>query len=221
MDLALFDLDHTLLPLDSDTEWGRFLARLRVVDPEHQEREHSRFYSEYVAGTLDIFEFLEFQLAPLAANPRETLDAWHDRFMEEVIAPAILPSATELLDRHRERGDVVAIVTATNDFVTGPIARRLGVEHLIATNVEVVDGRCTGRVAGLPNYREGKVARTEQWLRSIGRDWDSFGRTWFYSDSANDIPLLSRVTNPIATNPDERLAAHARERGWTVLELFE
>lgn len=221
MQLALFDLDHTLLPLDSDTEWGRFLGRIGVLDREHQEREHARFYREYVAGTMDIAEFLAFQLAPLAAHPPAELDGWHARFMDEVIVPSIRPAATSLLERHRARGDLCAIVTATNEFVTAPIARRLGVEHLVATGVETLDGRYTGRPRGTPNYREGKIERTGQWLASQGRRWEDFERTWFYSDSANDIPLMSRVTDPVATNPDARLAAHAQARGWPVLHLFE
>lgn len=221
MHLALFDLDNTLLPLDSDYEWGRFLGRLGAVDADAYQRENDRFYREYVAGTMDIGEFLAFCLAPLAAHPAEQLDAWHRRYMDEVIRPALRPQARALVDSHRERGDLCAIVTATNAFVTGPIAREFGIEHLIATDVERVDGRITGRPAGTPTYREGKISRTEQWLQSLGHRWDGFERSWFYSDSANDIPLLSRVTDPVATNPDARLAAHARERGWQVLQLFK
>lgn len=221
MHLALFDLDNTLLPLDSDYEWGRFLGRLGAVDADAYQRENDRFYREYVAGTMDIGEFLAFCLAPLAAHPAEQLDDWHRRYMDEVIRPALRPQARALVDSHRERGDLCAIVTATNAFVTGPIAREFGIEHLIATDVERVDGRITGRPAGTPTYREGKISRTEQWLQSLGHRWDGFERSWFYSDSANDIPLLSRVTDPVATNPDARLAAHARERGWQVLQLFK
>jgi HAD superfamily hydrolase (TIGR01490 family) len=221
MHLALFDLDNTLLPLDSDYEWGRFLGRLGAVDADAYQRENDRFYREYVAGTMDIGEFLAFCLAPLAAHPAEQLDAWHRRYMDEVIRPALRPQARALVESHRERGHLCAIVTATNSFVTGPIAREFGIEHLIATDVERVDGRITGRPAGTPTYREGKIARTEQWLQSLGHHWDGFERSWFYSDSANDIPLLSRVTDPVATNPDVRLAAHAQERGWQVLRLFQ
>ena len=221
MRLALFDLDNTLLPLDSDYEWGCFLERIGAVDAEFHRSENERFYHQYVAGTLDIQEWLAFQLAPLAAHSCDRLGEWHDRFMQEVILPAIRPQARALLARHRDQGDLCAIITATNEFVTGPIARELGVEHLIATRVECQDGRYTGRSVGTPTFREGKVVRTDEWLNALGHDWRSVERSWFYSDSANDIPLLSRVTDPVATNPDERLAAHARAHGWAVLQLFE
>ncbi len=220
MRLALFDLDNTLLPLDSDYEWGSFLERIGAVDPESHRLENDRFYREYVAGTMDIQAFLDFQLAPLAANSCEQLAAWHDQFMDEVIRPVLRPQARALVARHADQGEVCAIVTATNEFVTGPIARALGVEHLIATRVECQDGRYTGRSVGTPTYREGKIARTEEWLHTMGHDWASVERSWFYSDSANDIPLLSRVSDPVATNPDARLEAHARAQGWPVLRLF-
>lgn len=219
--LALFDLDYTLLPIDSDYEWARFLIRLGVVDGEEYERRNDQFFDQYHAGTLDIHEFLAFQLAPLAAHPRSQLDAWHRQFMDEVIAPAIRPKARALVDGHRERGDLCAIVTATNEFVTAPIARAFGVEHLVATGIEQDAGRYTGRPQGTPSFREGKVRRTDEWLASMGRTWNGFARSYFYSDSVNDIPLLERVTDPVATNPDPRLAALAGERGWPVIRLFE
>jgi HAD superfamily hydrolase (TIGR01490 family) len=219
--LALFDLDYTLLPIDSDYEWARFLIRLGVVDGAEYERRNDLFFEQYHAGTLDIHEFLAFQLAPLAAHPRSQLDAWHRQFMDEVIAPAIRPSARALVDRHRSRGDLCAIVTATNEFVTAPIARAFGVEHLIATGIELLDDRYTGRPRGTPSFREGKVRRTDEWLASLGRDWAGFARSFFYSDSVNDMPLLERVTDPVATNPDPRLTALAGERGWPVIRLFE
>ncbi|MFM1989664.1 MAG: hypothetical protein RJA99_2621 [Pseudomonadota bacterium] len=222
MHLALFDLDHTLLPIDSDYEWSRFLVRLGVLDGEHHERENDRFYRDYQAGTLDIAEFLRFQLAPLAAHPRTTLDAWHRRFMAEVIEPRILPAARELVDRHRARGDLVALVTATNAFVTAPIARAFGIGHLVATGVEVgPDGEFTGRPDGTPSFREGKIVRTGEWLSSLGHRLEGFERSWFYSDSRNDLPLLERVTDPVATNPDDVLHATAIDRGWSVIRLFE
>ncbi len=220
-DLALFDLDYTLLPIDSDYEWARFLIRLGVVDGPEYERRNDRFFAQYQAGTLDIQEFLAFQLAPLAAHPPGQLDAWHARFMDEVILPAIRPAARALVDRHRARGDLCAIVTATNEFVTAPIARAFGVGHLIATGVERRDGRYTGRPHGIPSFRDGKVRRTGDWLAALGRAWDGFPRSYFYSDSVNDLPLLERVTDPVATNPDPRLAALAGERGWPVVRLFE
>lgn len=219
--LALFDLDHTLLPIDSDYEWARFLIRLGVVDGEEYERRNDLFFDQYHAGTLDIHEFLAFQLAPLAAHPRSQLEAWRRRFMDEVIAPAIRPAARALVDGHRERGDLCAIVTATNEFVTAPIARAFGVEHLIATGVEENAGHYTGRPRGTPSFREGKVRRTDEWLASFGHHWNGFARSYFYSDSVNDVPLLERVTDPVATNPDPQLAALARERGWPVIRLFE
>ena len=222
MHLALFDLDHTLLPIDSDYEWSRFLVRTGVLDGESYERENERFFRRYQAGTLDIAEFLEFQLAPLAAHPREVLDGWHRRYMAEVIEPRILPQARELVERHRSRGDLVALVTATNAFVTAPIARAFGIEHLVATGVEQrADGSFTGRPQGTPSFREGKVVRTDEWLASLGHRFDAFRRTWFYSDSRNDLPLLERVSDPVATNPDEVLHATAIERGWPVVRLFE
>ena len=210
MRLALFDLDHTLLPLDSDVQWGEFAVRLGIVDAEHHRSENDRFYQLYQQGRLDIHEYLAFQVTPLGAYACEQLAGWHARFMDEVIRPAIRPQALELVESHRRAGDLCAIVTAT-----------FGVEHLIATELECVDGRYTGRAHGTPSYREGKVVRTTDWLRSLGHDWSAFERSWFYSDSANDIALMSLVTDPVATNPDARLAAHAAERGWRVLNLFE
>ncbi|MGD9944587.1 MAG: HAD family hydrolase [Burkholderiaceae bacterium] len=219
--MALFDLDNTLLPIDSDYEWARFLIRLGLVDEAEYERRNDQFFRQYKDGTLDIHEFLAFQLAPLAAHPRAQLDAWHERFMGEVIAPQIRPQARELVESHRSRGDLCAIVTATNAFVTAPIARAFGIEHLIATTPEAVDGRFTGRSVGVASFREGKVLRTDQWLAELGRPWNSFERSFFYSDSANDLPLLERVSDPVATNPDPRLAAQAEARGWPILRLFE
>lgn len=220
-DLALFDLDCTLLPIDSDYEWARFLVRLGVVDGEEYERRNDVFFRQYQDGTLDIGEFLAFQLAPLAAHPIDVLDRWRARFLEEVIVPTITPAARELVDSHRKRGDLCAIVTATNEYITRPIAHAFGVEHLIATAVESTQGRFTGRPLGTPSFREGKVQRTCEWLASLGRTWDAFPRSWFYSDSVNDVPLLERVSDPVATNPDERLAALAAERGWRIVRLFE
>jgi HAD superfamily hydrolase (TIGR01490 family) len=221
MHLALFDLDHTLLPIDSDYEWSRFLARLGVLDGDDYERENNRFYEQYKAGSLDIAEFLQFQLAPLAAHPRDTLDRWHAQFMTEVITPTISQQARQLVDHHRARGDLVALVTATNAFVTAPIARAFGIDHLVATTLEEAGGQFTGRPQGTPSFREGKVVRTHEWLESIGKRFDGFERSWFYSDSRNDIALLEQVTDPVATNPDPVLHATAITRGWPVLRLFE
>ena len=219
--LALFDLDHTLLPIDSDYEWARFLARIGAIDGPAHNRRNDEFLLQYQAGTLDILEFLEFQLAPLAAHPRDQLDHWHRQYMDEVILPAIRPSARELVARHLDQGDLCAVVTATNEFVTAPIAAEFGIANLIATTVESIDGQFTGRPRGTPSFREGKVTRTRQWLDSLGASLQGFSVSWFYSDSINDLPLLSEVTHPVATNPDDRLARLAGERGWPVLRLFE
>ncbi|WP_186169626.1 HAD family hydrolase [Burkholderia gladioli] len=223
--LALFDLDHTLIPTDSDHEWGRFMIKLGLVDAESFKRQNDRFYADYKAGTLDIHAYLAAALAPLAKHPRAQLDAWHEQYMQEVIRPAMLPAALKLVRRHREAGDLCCIVTATNAFVTRPIADAFGVETLIACEVETVDGHpasdLTGRATGVPSFREGKIARTEAWLASLGKSLADFERSYFYSDSHNDIPLLAKVTDPVATNPDDTLRTHAREQGWRILDLFQ
>jgi HAD superfamily hydrolase (TIGR01490 family) len=219
--LALFDLDHTLLPIDSDYEWARFLGRVGAIDAQAHQSRNEHFMRQYEAGTLDIFEFLEFQLAPLARNDPARLAAWHDQYMNEVIRPAIRDEARALVNRHLEAGDLCALVTATNEFVTAPIAREFGLMHLVATGIESVDGRYTGRPRGTPAFREGKIVCTEGWLADLGLRWDGFEQSWFYSDSANDLPLLSRVSHPVATNPDPRLERVAIERGWSLLRLFE
>lgn len=219
MDLVLFDLDNTLLAGDSDYAWAQFLIEQGVLDGAQYEVRNDEFFRQYKAGTLDIHEFLEFQLAPLAAHPRAQLDRWHTQFMEHKIRPMIGAAARGLVERHRDAGSLCAIVTATNSFVTGPIAREFGVPHLIATEPEEVKGRFTGGVAGLPCYQAGKVTRVEEWLAREGRSFESFTATWFYSDSANDLPLLERVSNPVAVDPDERLRKVATARGWTVLEI--
>jgi HAD superfamily hydrolase (TIGR01490 family) len=219
--LALFDLDHTLLPIDSDYEWARFLCRIGVLDAREHQSRNEHYMRQYEAGTLNILEFLEFQLAPLARHPREALDQWHRQYMAEVIRPAITARARDLVAGHLARGDLCALVTATNEFVTAPIAREFGIEHLVATGIESVQGRFTGRPFGTPSFREGKLTRTDEWLSGLGLAWERFEQTWFYSDSANDIPLLSRVSHPVATNPDARLERVALERGWALLRLFE
>ena len=219
--LALFDLDHTLLPIDSDFEWGDFLARRGIVDAAWFKRRNEEFFAQYQAGTIDMRAFLEFGLAPLAAHERATLDALHADFMREVVMPQIRPAALSLVATHRDAGDLCAIVTATNTFVTGPIARCFGIEHLIGTIAAQVDGRFTGAVRGEPCFREGKATRVTAWIESLGLAWSSFSSTTFYSDSRNDVALLERVAVPVATNPDATLAATAAARGWRILELFE
>jgi HAD superfamily hydrolase (TIGR01490 family) len=215
MRLALFDLDNTLLAGDSDYEWAQYLIDRGVLDRDRYEARNNEFYEQYKAGVLDIYEFLDFQLKPLAQYPRATLDAWHRDFMRERILPIIRAEARALIGRHH--GDTSIIITATNSFVTGPIAHALGVEHLIATVAEERDGRFTGRVAGTPCFREGKIACLQSWLGSRDLALEGFSKSWFYSDSVNDLPLLERVTHPVAVDPDERLESAAREKGWPIL----
>lgn len=222
MQLTLFDLDNTLLPIDSDVSWAQFLVDLKVVNADWYAKRNDYFYAQYCAGTLDIDAFLAFQLAPLAQHPREQLLAWREQFVREVIRPNLQPQAKDLVRQHQDSGDLCAIVTATNSFITGPIAREFGIEHLIATEVEIApDGNFTGRPTGLPSFREGKVTRVEQWLAMQGLGLSDFPVSLFYSDSFNDLPLLARVTVPIAVNPDQRLLNHAQQQGWQVLNLFD
>lgn len=222
MNLALFDLDHTLIPLDSDYEWGQFLVRMGAVDAEAFAKRNADFYAQYQAGTLDPVEYLEFALGTLAQFSRRQLDAWHDQFMDEVIRPAILPQAVDLVKRHQDAADEVAIITATNRFVTEPIARAFGVPNLIAAEPEVTaEGEITGKLLGIPTSGAGKVVHTNEWLAGQGKSLDDFERSFFYSDSQNDIPLLSAVTDPVATNPNALLKAHAKAQGWPILTLFE
>ncbi|RYF00596.1 MAG: HAD family hydrolase [Oxalobacteraceae bacterium] len=219
--LALFDLDHTLLPIDSDYEWGQFLVRHSVVDAVEYGRRNDAFFAQYQAGTLDPVEYLEFALGTLAGFAPATLQRLQADYMAEVIRPAIKPAATALLQRHRDAGDLVAIITATNAFVTAPIAAALGVEHLIAARPELdAAGHPTGRLAGTPTQGQGKVTHMHAWLDGLGRPFDGFERSYFYSDSHNDIPLLSVVSHPVATNPSAKLAQHATALGWPLLHLF-
>jgi HAD superfamily hydrolase (TIGR01490 family) len=220
-DLALFDLDHTLLPIDSDYEWGQFLVRHGVVDAGEYQRRNDAFFAQYQAGTLDPVEYLEFALGTLAGFAPATLQRLQADYMAEVIQPAIRPAARKLLQDHADAGDLVAIITATNAFITAPIARAFGVEHLIAARPELdAEGHPTGRLAGTPTQGQGKVTHMHAWLDGLGRPFASFERSYFYSDSHNDIPLLSVVSHPVATNPSARLAQHASALGWPLLELF-
>lgn len=214
--LAIFDLDNTLLSIDSDHAWGEFLLEQGAVDPIAYREANERFMADYNAGTLDMAAFLEMALKPLADNTPEQLAAWHQQFMASKIEPNILPKAEELLARHRTKGDTLLIVTATNLFITAPIAERLGVDHLIAVEPERIDGRYTGRVSGTPSYREGKVTRLEQWLHD--QDLTMEG-AWFYSDSHNDLPLLEIVEHPVAVDPDDTLRKVAEERQWRIMSL--
>jgi HAD superfamily hydrolase (TIGR01490 family) len=219
--LCLFDLDDTLLPLDSDHAWGEFVVRLGWVDAAEFRRRNDAFYADYKAGRLDIHAYIEFATTPLRARPAAEADAAHARFMAEVIAPQLRPAALALVHEHQARGDLVALVTATNDFITAPIARAFGIAELIAVRLERRGGTITGRIAGTPSYREGKVARVAERLAAQGRSFRDFERISVYSDSLNDLALLELASDPVATNPSAALEAVARERGWRILRLFE
>ncbi|MDP5007600.1 MAG: HAD-IB family hydrolase [Glaciimonas sp.] len=226
MNLALFDLDHTLLPIDSDYEWGQFLVRIGAVDADAFEKSNAEWFAQYQAGTLDPVKYLEFSFGTLAKFPRKQLDAWHAQFMTEVILPTITPQARDLLKQHHDADDLVAIVTATNSFITEPIAKEFGVDFLIATDPETTDdGEITGKLGvelrNTPTYGPGKVIHTKAWLETMDMTLDSFKRSFFYSDSHNDLPLMKLVTDPIATNPNAKLKAHAEAHGWEILDLFD
>lgn len=220
--LALFDLDHTLLPLDSDYQWADFLARTgRAGDPAVARARNEELMQRYNQGELTALEAAEFMLGLLAAHEPHDLAHWHEQFMQEVIRPSLKPQAIDLVREHLNAGDLCAIVTATNSFVTAPIARAFGVPHLIATDPQYVGGRYTGRIQGTPSFKEGKVVRVDDWLANMGLALKDFERSHFYSDSINDLPLLEAVTHPVVTNPSPSLQAVARERQWPVLNLFE
>jgi HAD superfamily hydrolase (TIGR01490 family) len=222
MNLAIFDLDHTILPIDSDHEWGEFLSRTGAVDGEALRRANDEWFAQYQAGTLDPVKYLEFAFEILSRFPRDQLDAWHQQYMEEVIKPAMVPAAQALVQQHLDAGDLVAIVTATNSFVTGPIGKLFKVHHLIGAEPEIdASGRITGRLIGTPTFGPGKVTHTEAWLKSLGKTIEDFPKSYFYSDSQNDIPLLERVTHPVATNPNDKLKAHAIAKGWPILNVFD
>jgi HAD superfamily hydrolase (TIGR01490 family) len=215
--LVLFDLDNTLLAGDSDFEWAQFLIEQGVLDRELYEARNQAFYDQYRAGTLDIREFLDFQLKPLSRHPRSRLDAWHRDFMERKVRPLMREKARALVARHR--GDLRVVITATNSFVTAPIAREFGIADLIATEPEQRNGEFSGAVSGIPCFREGKVARLEEWLAGRGKSLAAFAESWFYSDSLNDLPLLERVSHPVAVDPDATLRAHAERNGWPIITL--
>ncbi|HNU11137.1 MAG TPA: HAD family phosphatase [Rubrivivax sp.] len=221
MRLALFDLDGTLLPIDSDHAFGEFLIASGWADGDEYRRRNDDFYEQYKAEQLDIDAYVDFCTAAWRARPMQEVRALQARFVDEVARPALRPSALDLVQKHRQAGDLMAIVTATNDFVTRPFAELLGIETLIATELERdAGGRPTGAIRGTPAFRDGKIERVEQWLRSIGRRIDDFETQVFYSDSTNDLPLLERVSHPVATNPSPTLEALARQRSWPILRLF-
>jgi len=220
--LCLFDLDDTLLPLDSDHAWGDFITRLGWVDTAQFRRRNDAFYAQYQAGRLDIHEYIAFATEPLRARSLAEASAAHARFMREVIVPNLRPAALALVREHQVRGDLVALVTATNDFITAPIAQALGIADLLAVQLERgPGGTITGRIQGTPSYREGKVARVLEWLARQQFDWTDFERISVYSDSVNDLALLERATDAVATNPSPALRAIATERGWRILKLFD
>ena len=220
--LCLLDLDDTLLPIDSDHAWGDFVARLGWVDVDEFRRRNDAFYAQYKAGALDIHEYIAFATEPLRVRTSAQIDAAHQQFMHEVIAPQLRPAALDLVRTHRERGDLIALVTATNDFITAPIARAFAIADLIAVRLERgPGGTITGRIDGTPSYREGKVTRVQEWLAARSLGWTDFESVAVYSDSVNDLPLLERATDPVATNPTPALLSIAQARGWRILKLFD
>jgi len=220
MKLALFDLDHTLLPIDSDQSWGEFTVRLGWHVRDAFIQRNDQFYADYQAGTLDIHEYVRFASEAFCQRGPDVAVAAHAQFMHEVIQPAIRPEALALVQKLRDAGERIIIITATNEFVTRPIAKAFGVDDLIAVElVRDAKGWFTNEISGVPTLREGKVQRLQQWLTREGLDWSEVDTT-FYSDSRNDLPLLERVNHPVATNPDDTLRALALEKGWPILELF-
>jgi HAD superfamily hydrolase (TIGR01490 family) len=221
MNLALFDLDHTLLPLDSDHEFGEFLIRHGLVEEQTHRSRNNAFYQQYCEGTLVLDDYIQFSTSAWRGLTPQAQAALQQAFMAEVVQPAIHPQAVELVEQHRAQGDLLAIVTATNEFVTRPIADAFKVETLLAVRLlRDTEGRVTGQIDGVPSFREGKITRVEQWLSAQGRQLADFDRVSFYSDSPNDLPLLERANDPVATNPSPALEAVAVERGWRILRLF-
>jgi len=214
--LAIFDLDNTLLAGDSDHLWGEFLVEQGVVDGDLYQRQNDEYYEQYKQGSLDIHEFLAFSLKPLSQHPVELLWQWRETFIEQKIRPIMLPKSEALLAKHKAQGDTLMIITATNDFVTGPIAEALGVDNLIATRAEFINNAYTGKVAGIPCFQHGKVDNLQSWLAENN---ETLQESWFYSDSANDIPLLDQVTYPVAVDADERLTRHAMQKNWPIMSL--
>jgi len=216
MALAIFDLDNTLIGGDSDYLWGQFVCEQGLVDASEFAARNDQFFEDYKAGELDILGYLRFALGPLKGQPAERLAEWHRAFMASKIKPIMLPKAEQLIEQHRQQGDELLIITATNAFITQPIAEALGIKEILASEAEVIDGRYSGEPAGTPSYQQGKISRLEEWLE--GRDITLDG-AWFYSDSHNDLPLLERVDKPVAVDPDDILLARAREEGWPVISL--
>lgn len=216
MALAIFDLDNTLLGTDSDNAWGEFAVAHSIVDAETYGTRNTQFFNDYLEGKLDVNDYLNFCLEPLGQHSREQLENWHAQFMQEKIEPFILPKAFELIARHEQAGDLTMIITATNRFVAGPIGSRYGIDIMLASECEEADGQYTGRSCDIPCFREGKITRLQRWLEETGHSLDG---AYFYSDSRNDLPLLSLVDNPVAVDPDDVLRAHAEQHGWPVISL--
>lgn len=219
MNLALFDLDNTILAGDSDYNWSRFLIQEGYLDGAIHAEKNEKFYADYKAGTLDIFAFVEFQFKPLARNPRTVLNQLLKKYVEEVIKPMITEKARALVKRHQEEGDLIIVITATNSFITKPIAELFGIENLIGTDPEEKEGEFTGKVSGLPSFKEGKVTRLEAWLKGKNLSLASFEQSYFYSDSHNDLPLMQKVTHPVAVDSDDILSEYAKSKGWPQISL--
>jgi HAD superfamily hydrolase (TIGR01490 family) len=214
--LAIFDLDNTLIADDSDYLWGQFLVDQGIVDKAQYENANAKFYDDYQQGTLDIVEFLNFSLRPLADNPVEQLYQWRTQFIEQIITPILLKPAQQLVDKHRDRGDTLLVITATNRFVTEPIVQLYGIDNLLATSPEFINGQYTGGFIGVPCFREGKVTLLQEWLKN---STETLEDSWFYSDSHNDLPLLNLVDHPVAVDPDEKLAVVAKQGNWSMISL--
>jgi HAD superfamily hydrolase (TIGR01490 family) len=219
LNLALFDLDNTILAGDSDYNWSRFLIQEGYLDGAIHAEKNEKFYADYKAGTLDIYAFVEFQFKPLARNPRIVLNQLLKKYVEEVIKPMITEKARALVKRHQDEGDLIIVITATNSFITKPIAELFGIENLIGTDPEEKEGEFTGKVSGLPSFKEGKVTRLEAWLKGKNLSLASFEKSYFYSDSHNDLPLMQKVTHPVAVDSDDVLSEYAKSKGWPQISL--
>jgi HAD superfamily hydrolase (TIGR01490 family) len=217
--LALFDLDNTLLAGDSDYNWSLFLINEGLLDGASHQARNEQFYQDYKNGNLDIYAFLEFQLKPLSQHPKKFLDELHIRYMEKVIRPMMTQKAQDLVNKHQSAGDLCVVITATNSFVTRPIAAAYGIDNLIGTDPEMVNGEYTGGLSGVPSFKEGKVTRINQWLAEHGTTLADYATSYFYSDSHNDLPLMKLVTNPVAVDADDILTSYAKQQGWPLISL--
>jgi HAD superfamily hydrolase (TIGR01490 family) len=217
--LALFDLDNTLLAGDSDYNWSVFLISEGLLDGAQHKARNEQFYEDYKNGCLDIYAFLKFQLQPLSQHPKAFLDELHKKYMTDVIRPMMTQKAQDLVNQHKANGDLCIVITATNSFVTKPIATAYGIEHLIGTDPEIVDGQYTGGVSGTPSFQQGKVTRLNEWLAARGQSLADFEKSYFYSDSHNDLPLMKLVTDPVAVDADPTLTAYAQGQGWPIISL--